>query len=289
MNRFATTALAILALLVAAPLAVAQDAVVDKNTDRAPITYSDRGAPENDNMEDASVITDPGVYESTTINATSEADEEPASCTFGSPDNDSGQSVWWSYTPLEDGDLTLDTDGSMLPEGAGFTDTIITIYQSGFEVDCNDDDPDNTEPGDFTSRIADFAVDAGEEYLIRVSTYAGGGRESGQVLLSVEGPAGEGGTANEETGTAIARMSQPSPNPVTARAALDLTIDRAQHVTVAVYDLLGRRVAELFNGQLAAGRTLPLVFEAKALPAGLYVIQARGDTFSETRRVTLVR
>ncbi len=289
MNRLATTVFALAALLMAAPLATAQDAAMSKVTDRVPMDFADRGAPENDNMEDATLITNPDVYESTTINATSEDGEENASCTFGSPDNDSGFSVWWSYTPLENGELTLDTDGSLLPEGAGFTDTIITIYQLGFEVDCNDDDPGNTEPGDFTSRIENFGVEAGEEYLIRVSTYSGGGREMGQVLLAVEGPAGEGGVANEATGAAITRLSQPSPNPVTARAALDLTIGQAQRVTVAVYDLLGRRVADLFDGQLTAGQTLPLVFEAKALPAGLYVIQARGEVFSETRRVTVVR
>ncbi|MEM1043174.1 MAG: T9SS type A sorting domain-containing protein [Bacteroidota bacterium] len=291
MNRFATATLALAAILTLAPLAAAQSTATSKITDHTPVEVSDRGGPENDDVENATVITAAEVYESSTIGATSEEDEENASCTFGSPDDDSGFSVWWSYTPLTDGDLTLDTDGSMLPDGAGFTDTIVTIYQAGFEVECNDDDPNNEpDSGDFTSRIEDFGVDAGEEYLIRVSTYSGGGREEGQVLLAVTGPEGTpGGLSSEETSTVTTRLSQPSPNPVTSRAALNLTVGQAQRVTVAVYDLLGRRVADLFDGGLAAGQVLALAFEAEALPAGLYVIQARGEAFSETRRVTVVR
>ncbi|MDX1530592.1 MAG: hypothetical protein R3362_03620, partial [Rhodothermales bacterium] len=88
---------------------------------------------------------------------------------------------------------------------------------------------------------------------------------------------------------ALAGLSAPAPNPFATRTALDLAVDTPQRVTVAAYDLLGRRVATLYDGQATPGEARRLVLEAGRLPAGTYVVHAAGETFSETRRVTLVR
>lgn len=84
-------------------------------------------------------------------------------------------------------------------------------------------------------------------------------------------------------------LTVPSPNPVRGSASLTLAVERAQNVTVAVFDALGRRVQTLLDGALAAGTAEALTFDASALPAGVYIIRATGEDFAKTRRVTVVR
>jgi hypothetical protein len=58
-----------------------------------------------------------------------------------------------------------------------------------------------------------------------------------------------------------------------------------------VYDVIGRRVVELANGELHAGRHV-LHFDGAGLPTGLYVVRASvsgaGYTQVLTERITLV-
>ncbi|MEL6773037.1 MAG: T9SS type A sorting domain-containing protein, partial [Bacteroidota bacterium] len=70
---------------------------------------------------------------------------------------------------------------------------------------------------------------------------------------------------------------------------LTLALDRSEEVRVAVYDLLGREVARLFEGAGAAGSLLTLTFDGAGLSSGTYVVRVVGETFAETRRLTLVR
>jgi hypothetical protein len=78
------------------------------------------------------------------------------------------------------------------------------------------------------------------------------------------------------------------PNPAHGAAAVTLTLDRAQAVTVAVYDTLGRRVATLHEGDLSAGMH-PLTVNAGALAPGLYVVRAAGDGTVTTTRLVVAR
>ena len=62
---------------------------------------------------------------------------------------------------------------------------------------------------------------------------------------------------------------------------------REQQVRVEVFNLLGRRVALLFDGRLRAHQAHPFTFDAKALPSGLYFYRATGQTFTATRKILL--
>ena len=60
------------------------------------------------------------------------------------------------------------------------------------------------------------------------------------------------------------------------------TIDRPSHVTLAVYDVLGRKVADLVNGQVAAGYR-STAWNATDFASGVYfarfiVSDATGNT-----------
>ncbi|NNF57929.1 MAG: T9SS type A sorting domain-containing protein [Rhodothermaceae bacterium] len=83
------------------------------------------------------------------------------------------------------------------------------------------------------------------------------------------------------------------PNPFRAVTALTLTLERPRTVTVAVYDALGRQVAMLHQGPLAAGgHRLDWDGSGEAqhvLPSGLYLVRAQAGSTHAVQRLTRLR
>lgn len=84
-------------------------------------------------------------------------------------------------------------------------------------------------------------------------------------------------------------LSDVYPNPFRSEASFSLTVARAQEVTVGLYNLLGQRVATIYEGTLAAGQDQQLTVESGGLASGLYLIRVDAEDFSDTRRVTLLQ
>lgn len=93
----------------------------------------------------------------------------------------------------------------------------------------------------------------------------------------------------EVEGKSQGMMSEPYPNPFNPQTAMTLTVDTPQHVRVVAYDLLGREVAVLFDGPLAAGQAQHVVFDAGHLATGTYLLRAEGETFVTTTRAVLTK
>ena len=103
---------------------------------------------------------------------------------------------------------------------------------------------------------------------------------------------------------ALARLGQPvadegdvhgidldvaaAPNPLRDRTTVSFGVAAATDVRVAVYDPLGREVALLAEAPYSAGRH-EVTFEARDLPAGVYVIRAIVGSDARTARVTITR
>lgn len=98
-----------------------------------------------------------------------------------------------------------------------------------------------------------------------------------------------GGATGIAGGPSIAGLEMEAfPNPVSGRATVALTLDRAMDVSVRLYDVTGREIATLAEGALGAGRT-PFALDAQQLPAGVYVLRVAADGQVATRRLTVVR
>ncbi|HEX9950997.1 MAG TPA: T9SS type A sorting domain-containing protein [Rubricoccaceae bacterium] len=96
-------------------------------------------------------------------------------------------------------------------------------------------------------------------------------------------------TAGEGTAAAVTTLSAPAPNPATGQARLTLRLAAPEHVTATVVDALGRTVATLYDAEAAAGADLALGVDASRLAPGVYVVRVQGATFTESRRLTVVR
>jgi FlaG/FlaF family flagellin (archaellin) len=81
------------------------------------------------------------------------------------------------------------------------------------------------------------------------------------------------------------------PNPVTAgdRARVTVQLDRAQDVTVSIYNVLGQQVDQLHRGTLQAGEVLETSVSTGNLPSGMYFLRVQGTSVNEVKKFTVVK
>lgn len=71
-------------------------------------------------------------------------------------------------------------------------------------------------------------------------------------------------------------LSSPYPNPFNAATEFDLSVDVAQHVTIDVFDISGRKLETIAAREFAAG-IHHLRWSSSAASSGVYFFRARGD------------
>ena len=79
------------------------------------------------------------------------------------------------------------------------------------------------------------------------------------------------------------------PNPFSSQASFTLAVRQTQTVRVDVFDLLGRRIATLYDDVLPAEHVERFHLDGSAWPSGTYLVRTSGDHFAETHRVMLVK
>ena len=84
-------------------------------------------------------------------------------------------------------------------------------------------------------------------------------------------------------------MDNTYPNPFNPSTRFTLTIAREQHVRIDVYDVLGKRVATLFDNELDARYPHVFLLDGSNMAGGLYLIQATGQYFKATRSALLLK
>lgn len=84
-------------------------------------------------------------------------------------------------------------------------------------------------------------------------------------------------------------MGAAYPNPFNPVTQFTLTVARKQLVRVEVYNVLGARVAVLYEDELDPQEIHVFTLEASHLPSGIYLIQALGEHFKVTRRAMLLK
>jgi hypothetical protein len=92
---------------------------------------------------------------------------------------------------------------------------------------------------------------------------------------------------NKKTVTSFS-LEQNYPNPFNPTTAIRFTLQRADVVSLKVYDVLGREVVTLLNGRREAGLNT-VNFNASALSSGVYFYKLEVNGFNESRKMTLVK
>ena len=162
---------------------------------------------------------------------------------------------------------------------------------------------DDDDYGDLRLRWDSPAVDAGDASLLPpdMLDLDGDGNTTEPLPLDADGNARVMGTALDlgayESPFNVAAEDEPAlptmlaltsaPNPFARASTVTLALPAAGDARVAAYDVLGRRVAVLHDGPLAAGRH-PMAL-GDGLAPGLYLVRATVDDGATTLRVTKSR
>lgn len=78
------------------------------------------------------------------------------------------------------------------------------------------------------------------------------------------------------------------PNPFTEQTTIHYEVPRSGNVRLAVYDVLGQRVALLANEPQEAGRE-EITFDARDLSSGVYFVRLTSEGTTRTEKMTIVR
>ena len=83
-------------------------------------------------------------------------------------------------------------------------------------------------------------------------------------------------------------LSQNYPNPFAGATTIEYALPEAAHVTITVYDAVGRRIAVLVNEDLTTGYH-KAEWDTRGLAAGVYLYRIEAGDYVRTKKMSLVR
>jgi hypothetical protein len=157
-----------------------------------------------------------------------------------------------------------------------YTDTFI-FCEDGFNAEA-----------EYSYKVVAVDIDDYEsEPSNTVSIFGTDDAPTGYSTTTPEGPAG----ASPKSGPVLPdqfALDTSVPNPVRTQATIRYALPEAAHVTLTVYDVMGREVTRLVQSAKAAGFH-EVQYDTSTLPSGTYLYRVRAGAFTQTKRMVVVR
>jgi hypothetical protein len=84
------------------------------------------------------------------------------------------------------------------------------------------------------------------------------------------------------------RVLQTFPNPFNSSTTISFTLPAKEHITLQAFDIQGRCVASIAEGEYPAGENRA-VFEGKGLVSGIYLVKLQAGKFNQIQKVILLK
>jgi hypothetical protein len=112
-------------------------------------------------------------------------------------------------------------------------------------------------------------------YRLKQIDYIGTSEYSNEVMIEVKAPLGYG-------------LAQNYPNPFNPSTVIDFNIAEPTMVKLAIYNLLGEEVQVLRNEYMQPG-FYQVNFDAVNLPSGMYIYKLETASFTQARKMMLMK
>ncbi|MGH1366774.1 MAG: T9SS type A sorting domain-containing protein [Calditrichia bacterium] len=227
-----------------------------------------------------------------------------------------------SYTPINksSGPLNQPTDTTVarLYQRGGFLPSGLPIDPTTFGVGGTlQDDPRFTYSGDpvtdigwidimpqdrrFLINTGPFRIAAGETQDIIMAYSVGQGQTSAaEAITELRAVARNAAEIiknrqvitgiRDQSGLSLSEftLNQNYPNPFNPTTAIPFRIEKRQHVSLIVFDVMGKKVATLLDDVVSPG-SYQIDFNEQNLPSGIYFYRLRTKLQSQSRKMVLMR
>ena len=186
----------------------------------------------------------------------------------------------------DDGGVTWNDGSTALP--VGVVDGVATSGSDIFVASDGDGISLTTDFGTSWKNLGcsggfDESINVCGEYLIAGRSSPVGGDYCRRLLSEVLSTHPQSSALPEEF-----HLEQNYPNPFNPNTTISYQLPTQGHVTLTVFDALGREIATLVNGEQTAGYKSE-TWEASNTPSGVYFYRLQAGTSTETRKLLLLK
>ena len=96
------------------------------------------------------------------------------------------------------------------------------------------------------------------------------------------------GNPTSESNPTAFHLYQNHPNPFNPLTIINYSLREDGHITLAIYDILGRKVSTLIDERKSAGNH-SVEFNASNLPSGVYVYKLISGNYTASKKLILLR
>lgn len=207
----------------------------------------------------------------------------------GLPGTRIGNLVTQSFSQLSGGNAYLDLLGTRADVNAGTDYHLVLSLANPTSTDTLILAGDNGSSP--TNRSSIFQNGQWANFDGPNSPFTGMPRTSNLMIRPVITTVSGISSVVEETRSGLPQqfeLAQNYPNPFNPTTTIRFTIPQSEDVRLEVFDVLGRKVATLVSERLAAGSYMAQ-FNASALSSGVYFYRLRAGSFSESKKMMLIK